>query len=340
MSNYNKNEDIETILRSLDEKNISYKNKTILITGGAGFLGSWICDILIAQDAKVICLDNLFSGQKDNIDHLLDNSNFKFINHDISQEYYPKEDIDMVMHLASRASPFEFSVNPIQILKANTLGTWIALGIAKKFKAKFLYTSTSEVYGDPDDKFIPTDENYNGNVNPLGKRACYDEAKRAGEAYVIAYRYQHNLDVRIARIFNTYGPRMRADDVYGRVVPIFIDQALDNKNFSIFGDGTQTRSFTYITDQVIGLLTLGEKEGISGEVVNIGNNKEMKILDLAKLIKKLTNSNSDFDYFPLPPDDPKRRTPYIKKAKKLLDWQPQIKTEVGLQKMINYVKDN
>ena len=338
MSDYNMNEDIETILSSLNQKEISYQDKNVFITGGAGFIGSWICDVLIKQDASVLCIDNLYSGRIENIQHLLEHDNFTFEKHDISTQYEPKQKIDVVMHLASRASPFEFSVSPIQILKANTLGTWISLGIAKKFGAKFLYTSTSEVYGDPDPKYVPTSETYNGNVNPIGKRACYDEAKRAGEAYVISYLYQHNLDVRIARIFNTYGARMRADDVYGRVVPIFIEQALGNKNFSIFGDGTQTRSFTYITDQIIGLLTLCAKEGLTGEVVNIGNNHEMRIIDLAKLIKKLTNSKSEFDYFSLPPDDPKRRTPEISKAKKVLNWMPKVETEEGMAKMISYMK--
>jgi len=208
--------EIEEILRNLGDifgsKRI--EDKIVLVTGGAGFLGSWICDVLVEQQAKVACLDNLVSGLESNISHLMDKDNFKFIQHDITQPIFFDEPIDIVMHLASRASPFEFEKYPIQILKANTLGIWVALGIAKKHNARFLYTSTSEVYGKAEE--IPTSEEYRGNVNPIGPRSCYDEAKRCGESYVIAYKMQHDLDTRIARIFNTYGPRMRAEGVYGR----------------------------------------------------------------------------------------------------------------------------
>jgi UDP-glucuronate decarboxylase len=313
----------------------------VLVTGGAGFLGSWICEVLIEQQAKVICLDNLVSGLKSNISSLLDKDNFKFIQHDITQPIFFDERIDIVMHLASRASPFEFEKYPIQILKANTLGIWVALGIAKKHNARFIYTSTSEVYGKAEE--IPTSEEYRGNVNPIGPRSCYDEAKRCGESYVIAYKMQHGLDVRIARIFNTYGPRMRAEGVYGRVIPRFIEQALSNKPITIFGDGTQTRSFCYVTDQVEGLLKLAFLEEAEGEVVNIGDDKEMTILELAKLVKKLSlkkkdlpkkKSYSEIVFKELPKDDPPRRKPDITKAKKLLDWEPKVELEEGLLKMI------
>ncbi|MHC1609990.1 MAG: UDP-glucuronic acid decarboxylase family protein [Candidatus Methanospirareceae archaeon] len=326
---------IEAIKREFDTGVAEGKN--ILVTGGAGFLGSWICDVLVESKANVICLDNFSSGLKENISHLLGRKNFKFVQHDITQPIFFNEEIDIVMHLASRASPFEFEKYPIQILKANTLGIWVALGIAKKHEAEFLYTSTSEIYGDA--KEIPTTEEYRGNVNPIGPRSCYDEAKRCGESYVIAYRMQHGLDTRIARIFNTYGPRMRAEGIYGRVVPRFVEQALSNKQITVFGDGTQTRSFCYVTDQVEGLLKLAFSERAEGEVVNIGSEGEITILELAKLIKELTKSSSEIEFHPLPKDDPVRRKPDIRKAKKLLGWKPKVKLEEGLRMMIEWFKE-
>ena len=326
---------IEEIKREFDTEVAEGKN--ILVTGGAGFLGSWICDVLVESKANVICLDNFSSGLKENISHLLGRKNFKFVQHDITQPIFFNEEIDIVMHLASRASPFEFEKYPIQILKANTLGIWVALGIAKKHEAEFLYTSTSEIYGDA--KEIPTTEEYRGNVNPIGPRSCYDEAKRCGESYVIAYRMQHGLDTRIARIFNTYGPRMRAEGIYGRVVPRFVEQALSNKSITVFGDGTQTRSFCYVTDQVEGLLKLAFSERAEGEVVNIGSDREITILELAKLIKELTKSSSEIEFHPLPKDDPMRRKPDISKAKKLLGWKPKVELEEGLRMMIEWFKE-
>ena len=325
-------EGMNEILKNLGD--VSFEDQTVLVTGGAGFLGSWLCDVLVSQSARVICLDNLASGLESNITHLLDQENFKFVKHDISQPIYFDEKIDVVMHLASRASPLEFDKFPIQILKANTLGTWIALGIAKKHKARFLFTSTSEVYGNPE--VVPTPETYNGNVNPIGVRGCYDESKRAGEAMCMAYMRQHELDVRIARIFNTYGPRMRADGVYGRVIPRFIKQALNNEPLTIFGDGKQTRSFCYVTDQIEGLLRLAWFDSAKGEVVNIGNPNEITILELAEIVKKITNSNSPLEFHPLPPDDPRRRCPDIGKAREILDWVPKIGLEDGLKKTVNW----
>jgi UDP-glucuronate decarboxylase len=329
--------EIEEIIRNLGDISKSFGDKNVLVTGGAGFLGSWICEVLVELGAKVICLDNLASGLKSNISHLMDRDNFKFVQHDITKPIFFDEQIDIVMHLASRASPFEFEKYPIQILKANTLGIWVALGIAKKHEAKFLYTSTSEIYGDA--KEIPTTEEYRGNVNPIGPRSCYDEAKRCGESYVMAYKLQHDLDTRIARIFNTYGPRMRAEGVYGRVIPRFIKQALSNKPTTIFGDGSQTRSFCYVTDQVEGLVKLAFLDEVKGEVVNIGSDKEMTILELARLIKGLTKSKSEIVFDKLPKDDPPRREPDITKAKRILNWEPKVGLEEGLGRMIGWFEE-
>jgi len=339
--------EIEEIIRNLGDTSKRIEGTNVLVTGGAGFLGSWICDVLIEQQAKVICLDNLVSGLKSNISHLMDKDNFKFIQHDITEPIFFDEPIDVVMHLASRASPFEFEKYPIQILKANTLGIWVALGIAKKHNARFLYTSTSEIYGDA--KEIPTTEEYKGNVNPTGPRSCYDEAKRCGESYVIAYKMQHGLDTRIARIFNTYGPRMRAEGVYGRVIPRFVEQALSNKPITIFGDGSQTRSFCYVTDQVEGLLKLAFSERAEGKVVNIGSDKEITILELAKLVKNLSlkkkalpkknYAQSWMEFYPLPKDDPLRRKPDISKAKEILGWMPKVGLEEGLKRTIEWFRE-
>ena len=333
----NMNKEIEEIINNIGEVSKSVEDKNILVTGGAGFLGSWLCEALVEQGARVTCLDNLVSGLKSNISPLIDNDNFKFIQHDITQPIFFDAPLDIVMHLASRASPFEFEKFPIQILKANTLGIWVALGIAKKHNARFLYTSTSEVYGKAEE--IPTSEEYRGNVDPIGPRSCYDEAKRCGESYVIAYQMQHGLDTRIARIFNTYGPRMRAEGVYGRVILRFIEQALSNKPITIFGDGTQTRSFCYVTDQVECLLKLAFSEGAKGEVVNIGSDIEMTILELAKLIRELTKSNSEIVFGELPEDDPPRRKPDITKAKKILNWEPKVELEEGLLKMVEWFEE-
>jgi len=329
--------EIEEIIRNLGDISKRIEGTNVLVTGGAGFLGSWMCEVLVEQGAEVSCLDNLASGLKSNLSSMRDKDNFKFIEHDITQPIFFDEQIDVVMHLASRASPFEFEKFPIQILKANTLGIWVALGIAKKHGATFLYTSTSEIYGDA--KEIPTTEEYRGNVNPVGPRSCYDEAKRCGESYVMAYKMQHGLDIRIARIFNTYGPRMRAEGVYGRVIPRFIEQALSNKPITIFGDGSQTRSFCYVTDQVEGLLKLTFSERAKGEVVNIGSDNEITILELAKLVNELTNSSSELEFHPLPKDDPLRRKPDIRKAKEILGWEAKVRLKEGLERTIRYFRE-
>jgi UDP-glucuronate decarboxylase len=315
-----------------DTRDISYTGKKVLITGGSGFLGSWLCDALIRKGAKVICLDNFASGREDNTNHLCSEPGFTRVEHDISRPYTPPGKVDLVMHLASRASPLEFDQFPIQILKSNTLGTMNALGIAKKCDARFLFTSTSEIYGEAD--IFPTPESYRGNVNTLGIRGCYDEAKRAGEAYCMAYHRQHHLDVRIVRIFNTFGPRMRSDGLYGRVMPRFISQARKNEPITIFGDGSQTRSFCYVTDQVTALLKLAGYDGLAGSVINIGNPKEISVLDLARDIIRIIGSGSSLSYYPLPPDDPMRRVPDISLAKEKLSWSPKIDLERGIRAMI------
>jgi len=337
MKTNKKEKEIEEIITNLGDRSKNFEDKNVLVTGGAGFLGSWICEVLVEQEAKVICLDNLVSGLKSNISSMMDKDNFKFIKHDITQPIFFDEPLDMIMHLASRASPFEFEKYPIQILKANTLGIWVALGIAKKHSAKFLYTSTSEIYGVAAE--IPTTEDYRGNVNPVGPRSCYDEAKRCGESYVIAYKMQHGLDIRIARIFNTYGPRMRSEGVYGRVVPRFVEQALSNEPITVFGSGEQTRSFCYVTDQVEGLLRLAFSRNAEGEVVNIGSEEEITIIELADMIKDVTNSASEIVFDELPKDDPPRRKPDISKAKKVLGWKPKVKLEKGLKRTIEWFEE-
>jgi UDP-glucuronate decarboxylase len=347
------NEDVDEIISRLQKEKITFKDKIILVTGGAGFLGSWVCDVLIKQGAYCICLDNLSSGRFNNISHLMDEDNFRFINHDISEPiyfgltYHPKgicigdlKKIDIVMHMASRASPFEFQKYPIPILKSNTLGTMNALGIAKAHNALFFYTSTSEVYGNPPDDAIPTSETYFGHVNPVGPRSCYDESKRAGEAFVKAYELQHNIRTKIVRIFNTSGPRIRSGSEFGRVVPNFIKQALNNQDITIFGDGTQTRSFIYVVDEIEGILKMVYKDEALGEVINLGNDREFTILELAHLIKEITQSESKITFNPLPIDDPLRRCANLSKAKKLLNWQPTTSLKDGLKKTIAWFRDN
>ncbi|HTY14515.1 MAG TPA: UDP-glucuronic acid decarboxylase family protein [Methanoregulaceae archaeon] len=324
-------DDVQVITDNLGE--ISFEGIRVLVTGGSGFLGSWLCETILAQDGSVVCLDNFSSSTASNIKDLKKSSLFKLMNHDVSHPIVLDDPVDLVIHMASRASPFEFDKFPIQIIRSNTLGTINALEIAKQYKVPLLFTSTSETYGDP--MITPTPETYRGNVNTLGIRGCYDEAKRAGEAICMAYYRESGIDVRIARIFNTYGPRMRGDGFYGRVVPRFIDQALKNEPLTIFGDGTQTRSFCYITDQVEGLIRLALTPKLTGEAVNIGNPNEITINELAKRIIAITGSESSLEYYPLPEDDPKRRCPDITKAKRLLQWRPKVDLDSGLKKMID-----
>ncbi len=349
---YDFNLDINEITDRIEQKGISFIDKTILITGGAGFLGSWMCDVLIKQGAYCICIDNLSSGRYENISHLMEMDNFRFINHDISQPIYfgisnhpvgvcvgDIKKIDIVMHMASRASPFEFQKYPISILKSNTLGTMNVLGIAKAHNSVFFYTSTSEVYGNPPPEVVPTAESYFGRVNPVGPRSCYDESKRAGEAFVKAYELQHKIRTKIVRIFNTSGPRIRHGPEFGRVIPNFIHQALNDEDITVFGDGSQTRSFTYVVDEIEGFLKLIHNENTTSEVINMGNDKEFTILELAEIIIELTNSNSKIKFFPLPIDDPIRRCPDLTKAKNLIDWEPTTPLREGLRKTIAWFKD-
>jgi len=327
-------EELEIIRKNLGD--ISFEDRRVLVTGGAGFLGSWMCEYLLDNGASVICIDNFASGQRANVQPLMENERFRFIEHDISEPVAIDTPLDYVFHMASRASPFEFEHYPIEILRANTLGAMVALDIAKKWNARFVFTSTSEVYGNPD--IVPTPEIYRGNVNPIGLRGCYDEAKRCGEAYVVAYRRQHKLNARIARIFNTYGPRIRMDGIYGRVIPRFIDQAISDKPITVFGDGSQTRSFTYVTDQIEGLLRLASLDAAQGQVINIGNVNEITVLELAKKVIALTGSKSDLSFHPLPEDDPLRRRPDVTKAKEILGWVPKTPLEIGLGRMIEWIK--
>lgn len=300
----------------------------ILITGGAGFIGSHLCDFLIAKGNKVICLDNLITGKTENVAHLMNNPNFKFIRHDVTTFIDVNEPIDFVLHFASPASPVDYQKYPIQTLKVGSLGTHNALGVAKAKGAKFLLASTSEVYGDP--QVNPQPESYWGNVNPIGPRGVYDEAKRFAEAITMAYNNVHKLDTKIARIFNCFGPRMRQDD--GRAIPNFIIQALANEPLTVYGDGTQTRSFCYIEDMVDGLYKLMLSK--VNEPINLGNPTEVTILEIAKQIISMTGSKSKIEFKPLPVDDPKVRCPDITKAKKVLGWEPKISLEEGLKRTL------
>jgi dTDP-glucose 4,6-dehydratase len=305
---------------------------TVVITGGAGFLGSHLCDKFIDEGFKVICIDNLLTGNVDNISHLSGNENFKFIKHDITNYIFIAGRVDYVLHFASPASPIDYLKLPIQTLKVGSLGTHKVLGLAKEKNARMLLASTSEIYGDPD--VHPQNEDYWGNVNPIGPRGVYDEAKRFAEAMTMAYHRYHNLDTRIVRIFNTYGPRMRLDD--GRALPAFVGQALRGENLTVFGDGSQTRSFCYVSDLIEGIFKLL----MSNEVipVNIGNPSEITIKQFAEEVIKLTGSKSNITYQPLPEDDPKVRQPDISKAAKILGWAPKIDRGEGLRITIDYFK--
>jgi len=306
--------------------------ETVLITGGAGFIGSHLCELLLEKGCKVICMDNLITGSMKNIVHLQNNPHFTFINHDVSKHISISQDIHFILHFASPASPVDYQKIPIQTLKAGSLGTHNTLGLAYAKKAKYLLASTSEVYGDP--LVNPQPESYWGNVNPTGPRGCYDEAKRFAEALVMAYHRIHGIDTRIVRIFNTYGPRMRHDD--GRVVPAFITQALKNDPITVFGAGSQTRSFCYVSDLVAGIYAL-MRSGIH-DPVNLGNPEEMSVLRFAQRVIAITNSSSPVVFKELPVDDPTNRRPDISRAKQLLGWEPRVPLDVGLQKTVDYFK--
>ncbi len=305
----------------------------IVITGGSGFVGSYLCEKLINDGHKIIVIDNLLTGSKENIDNLLDNENFSFIEHDVQDHIEIEDKVDYVLHFASAASPRAYTEHPVNTLKAGSVGTINTLGLAKKHSAEYLLASTSEVYGDP--LKSPQNEEYWGNVNPNGERSMYDEAKRFAEAAVATYSRSYDLKTKIVRIFNTYGPRMQLND--GRVVTNFIVQALRNENITIYGDGSQTRSFSYIEDTVSGIISL--MNSTEYDVFNIGNPNEMTIGKLAEKIIKLTDSTSEIKYLELPNDDPKQRKPDITKAKTKLNWEPKINLEEGLTKTISWVEE-
>ncbi|MCM8760833.1 MAG: SDR family oxidoreductase [Candidatus Omnitrophica bacterium] len=308
------------------------REKTVLITGGAGFIGSHLCDLFLEKGCKVICMDNLITGKIENIAHNLKNKNFEFLEHNVTKYIDIKCGLDYILHFASPASPADYLKYPIQTLKVGSLGTHNALGLAMKKKATFLLASTSEVYGDP--LVNPQPESYWGNVNPIGPRGVYDEAKRFAEAMTMAYHRYHKVDTRIVRIFNTYGPRMREHD--GRAIPNFISQALKNRPITVYGTGRQTRSFCYISDMVDGIYKL-INSGIT-EPVNIGNPHEMTLLGLARTVIRISGSKSKVIFKELPVDDPKVRCPDISMAKKALKWAPKVALESGLNRTIAYFR--
>jgi len=302
-----------------------------LITGGAGFLGSHLCDYLLGKGHDVVCMDNLITGSIDNINHIT-SDRFKFINHNVTKYIDLEEPVDYILHFASPASPIDYLEHPIPTLKVGSLGTHNALGLAKKKKSVFLIASTSEVYGDP--LVHPQEEDYWGNVNPVGPRGVYDEAKRFAEAITMAYHRYHGIDAKIVRIFNTYGPRMRIND--GRAIPNFLKQALTGKDLTAYGDGSQTRSFCYVSDLVEGIYRLLISD--LNEPCNIGNPVEMTIQQMAEKILQASGSQSKIIYTPLPEDDPKVRQPNINKAKEHLGWEPQVKLDEGLKTTMDYFK--
>ena len=305
--------------------------KTVLVTGGTGFIGSHLCEKLLSFGNYVICLDNNFTGSLENIKHLRENPNFEFIRHDVTKELFLE--VNEIYHLACPASPKDYQFNSIKTIKTNILGTLNMLGLAKRTKAKILLTSTSEIYGDP--TISPQHEEYWGNVNPIGIRSCYDEGKRLAETLMMEYHRNCGVDTRIVRIFNTYGPRLNKND--GRVISNFIVQALENKPITIYGDGLQTRSFCYVNDLVDGLIKLMSSNYVNP--VNLGNPNEITILDIAKVIVRMVGSNSEIEYKDLPSDDPTRRRPDITRAKNILDWEPKIGLEEGLEKTIKYFRE-
>lgn len=311
----------------------STKMSRILVTGGAGFLGSHLCDYLLAKGHTVICMDNFITGKEDNIAHIKNNPQLTFVKHDVTTHIKVEGELDYIFHFASPASPIDYQKIPIQTLKVGALGTHNCLGLALAKKARFFLASTSEVYGDP--LVNPQPESYWGNVNPVGLRGCYDEAKRFAEALTMAYHRVHGVETRIVRIFNTYGPRMRLDD--GRAVPNFITQALNGKDITVYGDGSQTRSFCYVSDLIEGIYRLMMSDIY--EPVNIGNPEEHTILEFAHFIRKHTGSKSKLDFKNLPEDDPKIRQPDITKAKKELGWEPAISLEEGMRRTIEWFKN-
>ncbi len=328
-------EDLQEIRSELESS--SFEDQNCLVTGGAGFLGSWLCDIFLLAGAKVCCIDNLSSGSLENINHLKRNKHFTIRRVDVTNHSEPREKFHYILHLASRVSPEDYQEHPIETLLTNSTGTKDMLELARKNDSVLLYTSSSEIYGNSE--IIPTPETYYGYVNPIGSRSCYDEGKRFGEALCIAYYKTYGLDVRITRIFNSYGPRMRADGAYARAIPRFISQGLASQDITVYGNGSQTRSFCYVTDTITAIVKTLQTLSMKGEVVNIGNPEETSILTLAQQILSLTKSNSRITFHPRPQDDPQRRCPDMSRAKKKLKWEPRVTLEQGLQKTISWFRD-
>jgi len=306
--------------------------KRVMVTGGAGFLGSHLCERLLNDGCDVLCVDNFFTGTRDNIAHLLSNPHFEMLRHDITFSLYVE--VDEIFNLACPASPVHYQFDPVQTTKTSVLGSINMLGLAKRCKAKIMQASTSEVYGDP--TVHPQPESYWGNVNPIGFRSCYDEGKRCAETLFFDYRRQHKMDVKVARIFNTYGPRMHPND--GRVVSNFIVQALQNKPLTVYGNGQQTRSFCYVEDLVDGFIRLMATPSDFSGPVNIGNPAEYTMIELASMVKELTGSSSVIEFHPLPQDDPKQRQPDITLAKSVLGWEPKVPVADGLRKTVEYFR--
>lgn len=320
-----------------DIKNDFFKSKRILVTGGAGFLGSWLCDALLELGSNVLCMDDLSTSLPDNITHLNDNKNFTFLKSRVEDDFSIPS-CDMVIHMASRPSPDDYVKFPVETLDANSKGTRNVLTLTRKHNCLVLFASTSEVYGDP--TVVPTPESYWGNVNPTGIRSCYDEGKRFSEALLMAFHREFGMDVRIVRIFNTYGPRIRADGAYGRALPRFILQSLKKQNITIHGDGLQTRSFCYVTDTINGILKCLMAKNANAKPINIGNQNEITILELARKIVDKTGNDLPVRFIERPKDDPQRRCPDLSLAKKELGWEPRIELDHGLDRTIRWFKNN
>jgi len=328
-------EDIKKIKSAV--KGEAFEGKKILVTGGAGFIGSWLGDVLVDFGADVVVVDDLSAGRLKNIDHLMKNPKFKLVKVDVCA-FKSKEKCDVILHMAGYASPDEYMVHPIETLQTSAVGTENMAELARKNDATLLFASTSEVYGDAE--VVPTPESYWGKVNPIGPRSCYDEGKRFAEALLVAYHKQYGLDVKIPRIFNSYGPRLREDGSYGRAMSRFILQALTDQPITVYGDGKQTRSFCYITDTMTGLLLLTANEKAKGEVVNLGSAQEVTILELAEKIKEVTKCKSSVTFHPLPKDDPKRRCPDTSKLEKVVGWKPDVSFKEGLKRTIAWFSQN
>ncbi len=324
-------EDIEKVKSTVKAK--AFAGKKVLVTGGAGFIGSWLCDVLLGFGADVVALDDLSTGRSKNIDHLTKKASFKFVKSDVCA-FQSNEKFDFIFHMAGHASPDEYQTHPIETLQTSALGSFGMAELARKNDATLLFASTSEVYGDAE--IIPTPESYWGKVNPIGPRSCYDEGKRFAEALLMAYSKQHGLNMRIPRIFNTYGPRLREDGLYGRAMSRFILQALANQPITVYGDGKQTRSFCYITDTITGLMLLTASPKAKCEVVNVGNTQEVTILELAEKVKEATKCKSTIEFNLLPKDDPKRRCPDTAKLEKLVGWKPTMSLKEGLKRTVTW----